>query len=127
MLHSAGAVMDPGTVQLIAVEGTLSLLVSRYSSETRKFEMAETSDPAAIEQSIREFLVSRPDLVAGGAARLRSDQSLIAGGLIDSLAVLDIVAFLEERFAIRFEPEDLTGENFDNIAAMARLVKSRLG
>jgi acyl carrier protein len=89
--------------------------------------MPESPNSAPIEQSIRDFLVSRPDLVAGGASRIRPDQSLIAGGLIDSLAVLDIVAFLEERFAIRFEPEDLTGENFDNIAAMARLVKSRGG
>lgn len=87
--------------------------------------MPDAQPSAAIEQSIRDFLVSRPDLVAGGAARLRPDQSLIAGGLIDSLAVLDIVAFLEERFAIRFEPEDLTGENFDSITAMARLVRSR--
>lgn len=89
--------------------------------------MTDTPSTAPIEQSIRDFLTSRPDLVAGGAARLYADQSLIAGGLIDSLAVLDIVAFLEERFAIRFEPEDLTGENFDSIAAMARLVKSRAG
>jgi acyl carrier protein len=89
--------------------------------------MLDTQNTAPVEQQIHEFLISRPDLVAGGAARIRPDQSLIAGGLIDSLAVLDIVAFLEERFAIRFEPEDLTGENFDNIAAMARLVRSRGG
>lgn len=88
--------------------------------------MPDTQTPAEIERAIHDFLASRPDLV-GGAARLRPDQSLIAGGLIDSLAVLDIVAFLEERFAIRFEPEDLTGENFDSIAAMAQLVRARRG
>ncbi len=81
----------------------------------------------AIEQTIHDFLAARPDLVAGAGGKLRFDQSLIAGGLIDSLAVLDIVAFLEERFAIQFDPEDLTGENFDNIGAMAALVRARGG
>jgi acyl carrier protein len=85
------------------------------------------SSNASIEQTIHDFLVGRPDLVSGAGAKLRPDQSLIAGGLIDSLAVLDIVAFLEERFAIQFDPEDLTGENFDNIAAMAALVRARNG
>ncbi len=85
------------------------------------------SSNAPIEQTIHDFLVSRPDLVSGAGGKLRVDQSLIAGGLIDSLAVLDIVAFLEERFAIQFDPEDLTGENFDNIAAMAALVRTRTG
>lgn len=86
-----------------------------------------SAETAPIEQAIHDFLVARPDLLSGAGGRLRMDQSLIAGGLIDSLAVIDIVAFLEERFAVRFEAEDLTGENFDSIAAMARLVRARGG
>ncbi len=88
--------------------------------------MSADRPAAAIESAIQEFLAARPDLVAGGGRRLRVDQSLISDGLIDSLAVLDIVAFLEERFQVRFEPEDLTGENFDTVAAMARLVGARM-
>lgn len=87
--------------------------------------MSADDSIAAIESTIQDFLASRPDLVAGGR-RVRVDQSLIGDGLIDSLAVLDIVAFLEERFQVRFEPEDLTGDNFDTVAAMARLVGARL-
>jgi acyl carrier protein len=94
---------------------------------TRSRELSADSSNTPIEAAIHDFLAARPDLLAGAGGRLRVDQSLISGGLIDSLAVLDIVAFLEERFAVRFEPEDLTGENFDNIAAMARLVRARGG
>ena len=54
------------------------------------------------------------------------DLSLLASGLIDSLAVLDIIAFLETRFDVRFEPEDLTGDNFDRISSMAALVRVRM-
>lgn len=89
--------------------------------------MSADTSSTPIEQTIHDFLVGRPDLVTGAGSGLRHDQSLIAGGLIDSLAVLDIVAFLEERFAVQFDAEDLTGENFDNIAAMAALVRARGG
>lgn len=77
-----------------------------------------------IEQTIHDFLLSDPDL-AIRANRLSFDQSLIAGGLVDSLAVLGVVEFLESRFELRLDPEDLTGENFDSIAAMAELVRAR--
>ena len=77
-----------------------------------------------IEQTIHDFLRTEPDLVIG-ANSLPFGKSLIAGGLIDSLAVLSVVEFLESRFEVQFDPEDLTGENFDSISAMARLVRAR--
>ena len=75
-----------------------------------------------VEQVIREYFKSRPDISAD-PTDLSADQSLIASGIIDSLAVLDIIEFLEVRFGIMFDPEDLTGENFDSIAAIAALVR----
>ena len=81
---------------------------------------------ANIEQTILDFLLSDPDL-AIGANRLSFDQSLIAGGLIDSFAVLSVVTFLESQFEIQFDPEDLTGDNFDSISAMATLVRTQMG
>ena len=82
-------------------------------------------DNTAIEAEIKRFLLEDPDF--GLQTRdLGADQSLLAGGLIDSLAVLDIIAFLEARFDIQFDPEDLTGENFDRISSMAELVRARL-
>ncbi len=78
-----------------------------------------------LERTIHEFLLSSPDL----GIRVNSlsyDQSLIGSGLIDSLAVLDIVEFMESRFEIQFDPDDLTGDNFDTIAAMAALARARM-
>lgn len=79
-----------------------------------------------VEEVIHEYFKSQPD-IAADPSKISYDQSLIASGIIDSLAVLDIIEFLEGRFEIMFEPEDLTGENFDSIAAMAGLVRERLG
>lgn len=78
----------------------------------------------SIEQVIHDFLLSSPEL-AVGTKRLSVDQSLIAGGLIDSFAVLSVVEFLESRFETQLEPEDLTGDNFDTISAMAALIRAR--
>lgn len=79
-----------------------------------------------IEQVIEQDLLTRldPSLAKSGIA---ADRSLIGSGLIDSYLVVEIVEFLEERFAIRLDPEDLTGENFDTICAMAALVRARMG
>jgi len=78
-----------------------------------------------IEEVILEFIQSQPDMTLGSSPN-SYNQSLIASGLIDSLAVVQILEFLEARFDVRFDPEDLTGENFDSISAMAALVRARL-
>ena len=47
--------------------------------------------------------------------------------LIDSLAVLNIIEFLESQCEVQFDPEDLTAENFDCISSMTALVEKRMG
>lgn len=79
-----------------------------------------------VEQVIQEFLLTQLDM-ATDAKTFSYDQSLIASGLIDSFAVVEILDFLEKRFDVVFDPDDLTGENFDSIAAMAALVRERSG
>lgn len=78
-----------------------------------------------VEAVIQEFIQSQPDM-ANSAGAISYDRSLIASGIIDSLAVLRILEFLEKRFDVQFDPEDLTGENFDSISAMAALVRHHL-
>ena len=45
--------------------------------------------------------------------------------LIDSLGILDLVAFLEETFGVQASDEDLNPENFDGIATLVRFVESK--
>ena len=78
-----------------------------------------------LEEQIRNFLLENRE-IGLSVAELTYDNSLITNGLIDSLAVLDIIAFLETQFDIQFDAEDLTGENFDRISSMAALVRSRM-
>jgi acyl carrier protein len=43
----------------------------------------------------------------------------------DSIAMIDFIAFLERSFAIRIGDADVLPENFENFAAVARLVESK--
>jgi acyl carrier protein len=55
------------------------------------------------------------------------DESLVASGLIDSLAILTVVSAVEEEFKITLEPEDINLKNFDTLRSLGTLIDSRLG
>lgn len=55
------------------------------------------------------------------------DESLIEAGVIDSTGVLELVAFLEERFGIAVDDADIVPENLDSLAAIARYVEQKGG
>src|SRR6202140_3422679 len=54
------------------------------------------------------------------------DHSFIDRGIIDSTAVMELVAFLEERYRIKLQDQDLIPDNLDSIDGLARFVASRL-
>ncbi len=55
-------------------------------------------------------------------AVVADDTPLIAKGIIDSMGVMELVAFLEEAFGIEFEMDDLTMENMGTINSIKALV-----
>ena len=54
-----------------------------------------------------------------------TDVNLFDSGAVDSVGVLDLVLFLEERFAVRFGPEDLESESFQTIGGILDLIERR--
>ncbi len=53
---------------------------------------------------------------------INADAELIDSGCITLLQYVELIAFLEKRFGIRFEEEDLFTENFCTANAIAELV-----
>ena len=49
----------------------------------------------------------------------------LADGLLDSLAVEQLIAFLEESFDIEFDDEELVAENFATIETVATFVDNK--
>lgn len=57
--------------------------------------------------------------------QLTAETPLQSTGILDSIATLSLVSFLEERFDIQIEPHELDGESFTNIANIEQLVESK--
>lgn len=51
-------------------------------------------------------------------ARLGEDEDLLSSGILDSLGILQIVAFIEKTFGIRIPDEDVVFDNFQSVNAM---------
>lgn len=77
-----------------------------------------------VQQEIRQFVVD--NFLFGQEGNLRDDDSFLATGIIDSTGVLELIAFLEERFGIELAETDLAPENLDSINNVARLIEGRL-
>jgi len=48
-------------------------------------------------------------------------------GLIDSTGILEVVSFIEEKFGIAVEDNELVPENLDSISAIAKYVLRKQG
>ena len=72
------------------------------------------------EYILREFLPgAEPD-------ELSESTPLITGGIIDSIATLRLVVFLQEEFNIELVAHDTDAENLDTLAHIVALVESKL-
>ena len=56
---------------------------------------------------------------------LANDTLLLESGVIDSLSLLRIVVFLEERFGITMGDADLLPENFATVNAISAYLRTR--
>lgn len=54
-----------------------------------------------------------------GNKTLRTDEDLLSSGILNSLGILKLVSFIEERFDLRVPDEDIVFENFQTIDALS--------
>jgi acyl carrier protein len=76
-------------------------------------------------QRIKEF-VRENFLKNSPPKNFHDGTSFIDGGIIDSVGVLELVAFLEESFDFRVEDEELVPENLDSIDKLVTYVNLKL-
>ena len=75
-----------------------------------------------IEEYITKEALVRPELLPLGR-----DTKLIESGILDSLSILKLVAFLEEKFGIKVSPEDVVSTNFETVGAISSFVSGKKG
>lgn len=58
------------------------------------------------------------------ASQVTEEASLLEQGLLDSLTLMKLIAFLEHRYRLVVPENDITPENFKNLAAIRNLITS---
>ena len=77
-----------------------------------------------VKQTVRKFILSE-FLPGEDPNELADSTPLISGGILDSIATLKLVAFLEEEYRIEIQAHEADTENLDTIYSIARLVASK--
>ena len=74
-----------------------------------------------VEMKVADF-VMRHLLARADRTAVARDESLIAGGLLDSLAVVELTTFVEDAFGVKVEDEEVVPANFETIQKIAEFI-----
>jgi acyl carrier protein len=66
--------------------------------------------------------VIRQEILHGRKVALEPEQDLLSDGILDSLGILRVVSFIEQKLGVKVPDEDVVFENFNSIRAMADYV-----
>jgi acyl carrier protein len=83
-----------------------------------------TTEDLEIEKVIKEFILAE-FLPGEDPAALTDETLLVTSGVLDSLATLKLIAFLEERFQIVIAAHEADWEHLNTVTEMAALVRAK--
>lgn len=76
------------------------------------------------EEQIRGYIAQ--NLMFGEEnTHLDPDASLLDMGIVDSVAVMELVLYVEEHFGLSVADDEIVPDNFDSIAKLASYVRSK--
>ena len=81
---------------------------------------------AAFIDDVRGFITGTMLIDMPGEA-IDAHESLVQRGVIDSTGVLELVGFLEERYGIKVDDDEITTDNLDSLTAIAAYLRRKLG
>lgn len=73
-------------------------------------------------QDVISFLVEQRNV-----QQVDEDTVLFSDGTIDSVGMIDLITFVENKSGIVVEQADVTLDNFDTVARIVAFVQSKLG
>ncbi|MBN1443364.1 MAG: acyl carrier protein [Planctomycetes bacterium] len=87
--------------------------------------MGEVEAPIANHEEIRQFVISN-FLFGTDTVELSADSSFLESGIIDSTGTLELIQFIEEKYQITVDDEDLVPANLDSINRVVAYVNRKL-
>ncbi len=79
-----------------------------------------------IKDSIRSY-IAKNILFSKDGYPYADETSLLEEGIIDSMNVLELVAFVEEKFRVSVNDREIIPDNFDSVAKLSAYVGRKVG
>jgi acyl carrier protein len=79
-------------------------------------------------EKIRQFIMEELKQLSedGNVDYLEDDTSLIESGLVDSMMILSLLAFLEENFNVFLSKDEFNPENFGTVIKISEMVAQKI-
>jgi len=81
--------------------------------------MAEDIKPAVIEYITTEFVPDGTDVDIATANLLEEE-------IVDSLGIFTLVSFIEDKFGVTVEPEEVNLDNFETVDSVVSLIQGKM-
>jgi len=77
-----------------------------------------------ITNELRDFLIKNKFIKS--SKDLQDEDSLLEKGIVDSAGMLELVSFIEARYSIKIDDDELMPENFDSLKAIENFINSKI-
>lgn len=78
----------------------------------------------SVKQQVRTFILSNY-LFTEDESKLSDSQSLMQSGAMDSTGILELIMFLEEKFAIKVADEEMVPTNLDSVDNVVAFIERK--
>ena len=82
-------------------------------------------DPKTVKAQIKEYVAE--NLLFAEAFPYADDASFLGEGIVDSVGVMELVAFVNTQFGVTVEPQEITPENFDSVQRLGDFIARKRG
>jgi acyl carrier protein len=76
-----------------------------------------------IEQEVRSFLTEK---FLFGRDETLNDEMPLLGNVIDSQGVIELIQFVQDRFGIAVDDEEVTADNFASVTSVVGFIERKL-
>lgn len=87
-------------------------------------DAAESHNASEIKAPVRRYV--QENFYGASPQRVGDATPLITGGIIDSIGMIGLVAFIEQRFKIVFQPSEINAQGLDTLDRIEALVRRKL-
>ena len=77
-----------------------------------------------IKEQLKDY-IARNLLFSDNGFKYDDDDSFLEEGIVDSIGVLELVAFVDESFGVEVEDHEVTPDNFDSVNKLTAYVQSK--